>query len=605
MNAKYFLCCIWGLALLCVGSSNLLAQSDTLTIDSNNSEFGLLNEIITADTTETGERAHAVYRLKRNQTYILSGQIEHRDYHLNIVAEEGTGKRPRIVPGVPPGNESGRPFRARGDLTLKGLYITGKDELGSLNADQRLVRISANNARIEADDCHFDHDGQSCFRTDSDGIKIYLTNSTVSNIGQPSNTNNGRLLDDRGSNLDSIVFENNTFYNIASTLCNDRGGWNKYVKLNQNTIVNVGQRIFDFAETQTAIFTNNLVINAGYLGYDYDPLEEGTVLMEFDTLSAESVLDLPDVDQTLTYENNNIYLDPAIVEKYKSITESYTQDSLNYPGVTGDSVIVKPIYNEAFKMFAGVDGDNVGMNNLDEGLKLLATVSLDTTLGIIDDFYKDPNPNDDKASVRGFHVPNDPNNFEYDIDFRYEDVWASATGSSSGGQIGDTNWAVKVSGRSGLRASITEAEGLVAGAAIGSNIGEYPQAAIDALSAAITDANTVSEDFEASDDDIATALATIDSAIDTFLGGVITGIDDELANISKVLIYPNPSSNFIDFKDKDAVSYEIFNMSGALLDRDVIKHEKPVSITSLQKGVYIMKVNMLDGVRRSLKLIKE
>lgn len=602
MNAKYFLSCIWGLALLCVGSVNLMAQSDTLTIDSNNREFGLLNEIITADTTETGERAHKVYRLKRNQTYILSGQIEHRDYHLNIVAEEGLGERPRIVPGVPPGGESGRPFRARGDLTLKGLYITGKDELGSLNADQRLVRISASGARVEADDCHFDHDGQSCFRTDSDNIKVFLTNSTVSNIGAPSNANNGRVLDDRGSNLDSVLFENNTFYNISSTLCNDRGGWIQYVKINQNTIVNIGQRIFDFNETQTGIFTNNVVVNAGFFGYDYDPREEGIVLMDLDTLTAESKADLPDVAQSFTYKNNNIYFDPALKEKYMSITESYTMDSLNYPGVNGDRVDAKALYDAGFEAFAGAD--NIA-TNIEEPLIFLASLSLDSTLAIIDDFYKDPNFGDDKTTVRDFHQPNDPDDFQYELDFRYEDVWASATASTSGGQLGDTNWQLKISGRSGLRASITEAEGLVAGAAIGGNIGEYPQAAIDALSAAITAANTVSEDFEASDDDIATALATIDSAIDTFLGGVITGIDDELANISKVLIYPNPSSNFIDFKDKDAVSYEIFNMSGALLDRDVINHEKPVSITSLQKGVYIMKVNMLDGVRRSLKLIKE
>ncbi|PJF20410.1 MAG: hypothetical protein CUN56_16315, partial [Phototrophicales bacterium] len=55
--------------------------------------FGTLNEAIDGDTTATGARvdSNTVYVLERDGIYILDGTIEHRGYHLQIVAADGDG----------------------------------------------------------------------------------------------------------------------------------------------------------------------------------------------------------------------------------------------------------------------------------------------------------------------------------------------------------------------------------------------------------------------------------------------------------------------------------------------------------------------------------
>ncbi|MFT7163114.1 MAG: hypothetical protein ACI9GZ_004315, partial [Bacteroidia bacterium] len=183
---------------------------------------GTLNEAIASDTTATGERvdANTIYQLARGGTYITWGSIENRDFHLTIQAADGDGARPFIQPGIPDGGDgSSRPFRPRADLTLKGLSITNLDQLGGLNT--RIIRISADSVKIELDDCWLNQDGQSAFRFDNPGIKLFINNSVISNIGVPLDPNNGRGIDDRGNDVDSLVIENTTFYNLTSTILRD------------------------------------------------------------------------------------------------------------------------------------------------------------------------------------------------------------------------------------------------------------------------------------------------------------------------------------------------------------------------------------------------
>jgi hypothetical protein len=66
--------------------------------------------------------------------------------------------------------------------------------------------------------------------------------------------------------MDTLYLENNTFYNISSRLLRDGGGWMNYFYANHNTFFNVGKRLFDIGECPTAIFTNNMAINCGFVG---------------------------------------------------------------------------------------------------------------------------------------------------------------------------------------------------------------------------------------------------------------------------------------------------------------------------------------------------
>ncbi|MEQ9296928.1 MAG: T9SS type A sorting domain-containing protein [Cyclobacteriaceae bacterium] len=570
------------------------SQGDTLVIDSNNGEIGLLNEVIVADTTDTGERANSVYVLKRGQTYILSGSIENRSeagvrYPLTIIAEDGDGPRPRIVPGAPDGGLSSRPFRARSDITFKGLYITGLDELGGLNPGQRIIRVSADNARIIIDDCHLDQDGQSALRLDNSNNKVYITNSIISNIGQPNNTNNGRLIDDRGNDIDTVVMENNTIYNISSTMMNDRGGWIQYAKLNQNTIVHTGQRIFDFVETQTGIFTNNLVINAGYLGTDLvdtvGAVYDGRYLIEFDTLSEEAKANLPDIEQTLTISNNNIYLDSMIIN-------AYPQDTAAYADVDW-GIEPYPVYNPGAVAFGG---DQLATNII-EFVSFSNGPSVEDLMVIIDQFWADPNGNDDKSSVKSWDISGEP------FDFRYQDSFESATASSTGNALGSAQWEVILSGIGGLRQSLEQAQSMIAGAEAGGNIGQYSQESIDGLNAAIASAEEVLADPSNTPEVFQAEQDALDQAIANFMAGLITSVDRELTN--EFLVYPNPTTNFIVFPDPNSVSVEMWSISGRFVGESVIQDNARLSTAGLLNGTYILRITQKDKSIKTFKLIKQ
>jgi len=174
---------------------------------------GTLNDSINGDTLANGERNdpdNTVYRLERGLEayYLLNGSIENR-FPLTIVAADGDGARPFLQPNVV-ADASSRPFRVRDNITLMGLHVTGMDNGGGLTT--RMLRCSADDITVTVDDCWFDKDGQSFIRCDNPGITFKITNSVISNIGHPSSPNNGRGIDDRGNAIDTVIFENNTFY---------------------------------------------------------------------------------------------------------------------------------------------------------------------------------------------------------------------------------------------------------------------------------------------------------------------------------------------------------------------------------------------------------
>ncbi len=261
--------------------------------------FGKIQEAIAAVDSATG--ANTTFTLKRDGVYYLNGSIENSDFALTLVAEEGTGARPALIPAVPTGGEASRAFRARNNLTLKGLYITDKDENGGMTAT-RIIRCSSDDIRITIDDCHLDNDLQSALRLDNPGMKIYITNSIISNIGSANDPDNGRVVDDRGNEIDTLVIENTTMYNISSRVLRDDGGVNNYVKVDHCNMVNLGQRAITLNQTQVSIVTNNHFINCGFFGLndEADPY----YLIELDTLDG----------QTATISNNNFFIDPALVE---------------------------------------------------------------------------------------------------------------------------------------------------------------------------------------------------------------------------------------------------------------------------------------------------
>ena len=368
---------------------------------------GTLNEAIESDTTDTGARVdtNTVYVLESGGTYILLGSIENR-FPLTIAAEEGAAERPRLVPGLDDGGNSSRAFRARSDLTLRGLYVTNEDEGGGLNS--RIIRVSADGARIVVDNCHLDKDSQSAFRLDEADNRVFILNSIVSNIGTTDDPNNGRGVDDRSNSIDTLIVENSTFYNLTSRVLRDDGGPNNYVRFNHNTMVNIGQFGVSFGETREAVFTNNLVINAGYLGNAPDDARE---VVQLDSLADMSLT------QTVDIRNNNVHIDAEV------------------EAAQPDSVTAIPFFSGPAQAF--IDAAGTGGSIIDEAIAFTAGPA--GPAEVVSTFYAgSPVPLDDGLTDGQLRV--DPTVDVSPFDFGYPTEAQSATASIDGQALGALSW---------------------------------------------------------------------------------------------------------------------------------------------------------------------
>ncbi|NOY94967.1 MAG: T9SS type A sorting domain-containing protein [Chlorobi bacterium] len=362
--------------------------------------FATLNNAIEAEAAKGVEVvSNTIFELKRGATYLLNGSIRNDGFTLNIRAEDGDGARPRLIPAVASGGESERPFRPRGDLSIKGLFVTNKDELGRVNL--RIIRCSADNITIKVDDCTLDMDNQSAIRLDNDNISIFLTNSTISNIGLPSDPANGRGVDDRGNDIDTLVIENCTFYNITSRILRDGGGIINYCKINHNHFVNIGQRLITFGEVIEAELTNNMVINAGFYGaYPGSNYE----LVELDSIKK----DLSDqgIVQSVKINNNNFFTDPAIT------------------GLYPDSISATPVFDVTARAF--VEEQGTAGTQLNENVSFTKGAVLPTY--IVSVFWGNP------ANTPPWDNTGAP------YDFEYAGSYQSYSYSDTGQPLGDLRW---------------------------------------------------------------------------------------------------------------------------------------------------------------------
>lgn len=396
------------IALVSMGLSQEVSAQRTVNVEPG---FATLNEAIEGDTTATGERVdpNTVYVLERGGLYLLDGSIEHSGYHLTIVAEDGDGERPRLVPAVGDGGDSDRPFRPRGDLTIRGLYATNQDELGGINL--RIVRISENEVTVVVDDCHLDIDAQSAFRIDGTNVKLFVTNSIISNIGFTSSPNNGRVIDDRGNDVDTLWLVNNTFYNVTSQVLRDGGGTINYTKISQNTAVNIGGAggdIFEFGPTVKGAFTNNLVINGAFYGTEKSEIEEpgdSLTIVQLDSLNQQEIDSLG--TQSFTISHNNIYLSSSVRDAYP------------------DTVSAPANFNPTVKAYIEEQGS--AGTFLNEGIDF--TDAPGDPVNVITTFYGDPDGNQPDMDTAG-----EP------FDFGYTNAAASFTGGDEGQQIGSLFW---------------------------------------------------------------------------------------------------------------------------------------------------------------------
>ncbi|NND32493.1 MAG: T9SS type A sorting domain-containing protein [Saprospiraceae bacterium] len=235
-------------------------------------DVGILDQTIIGDTTATGERNNPdrVYVLRRGVPYLIGQTIEAEDFHLRIKAEDGDGAKPILIFNVAAGGDIPSQMFVVGTgahLSLSGLHIAGQDILGRYT--NRLIRINGDKSKTTVDDCILDESGQSGFRLNADSIKVFISNSIVTRMGQLNDPNNGRFLDNRGHPIDSLWVYNCIIYDVTSRIYR-HGNDDAYLHhaiIDQNTFFGSGQWGFTFSPSDELTFTNNIVANPVFLGY--------------------------------------------------------------------------------------------------------------------------------------------------------------------------------------------------------------------------------------------------------------------------------------------------------------------------------------------------
>lgn len=424
---RYDLSPIWNAALLVAFAlgltTNAWAQERVINVDPG---VGTLNEAIFGDTTDTGERIepeNTVYELEPGGLYLLQGTLGHR-FPLYIRAPEGP--RAQLVPAVGEGGESGRPFRSRDDVRLENLYITNRDEAGGFNT--RIVRVSSDSARVLVDNCHLDFDAQSGFRLDNDWNVVKVTNSVISNIGRASSLNNGRGVDTRGNNVDTLIYHNNTFYNITSRLLRDGGGFIKYADVSRNTVYNVAQHGISFGEVQEVHMRDNFFINTGFLGQTDSTFGDRSIV-DIDSLNPDR-----EGDQVLDISHNFFYTYPEILDAHPDSVRAVQVVHPLSPAaevIAGDPTNVSETASVEF-----VESAALGSSS-----DIAAVPAVPTNL--IEEFWvaqTNALPEDDLPNMDDGEGGAIPANETLPFNFRYAESEPAATAAADGMPLGDRNW---------------------------------------------------------------------------------------------------------------------------------------------------------------------
>ena len=224
---------------------------------------GTLNAAIKANG------GNAIYQLKAGEWYQLDAIIENVDYHLQIIGQEPAvkgGKPATLQTGSDAGGAVfGMMFDAKGDLTLKNIYLVNADLTGVIG--NGLITNSAADARTVVDKCVIDPVGLNyCVNLTASNSKTYFTNNLALRHGHQLNPNDGHFFitdNASGAGFDSLLVQNNTFVCMGTTM--HASGFTKFVnnfsKWDHNTFVEQKSQI-DWSNFEKEYYwTNNLMFD--------------------------------------------------------------------------------------------------------------------------------------------------------------------------------------------------------------------------------------------------------------------------------------------------------------------------------------------------------
>ena len=295
-----------------------------------------LRNIVLGDTLANGARTNLnrVYKLQQGGIYWLANRIENiqngNTFPLRLVGEPGDPsdyiKNPPLIQmhsTAGGSNPDGRMITGFADVTLKGLYISGRWNDGSQSNNYQFITMTANNATFIVDGCIIEQSNFAPIAYTGSGNKIYYYNNVMRNLVERPIT---QQWTGRGISIwadqQEVVVENNTFFNLGCFVIQIEGGSAKYMRFNHNTIVECGRQITQGNWWQNAYIGNNLIIDGFWQGEGTadltatgrDPRQTYNGLFTIGTLP--SVYGVPNEARRIVIAKNFAYLDPRFTALY-------------------------------------------------------------------------------------------------------------------------------------------------------------------------------------------------------------------------------------------------------------------------------------------------
>ena len=372
---------------LLVPAQQAQAQSkivgDTMYVDWQNPTTHLpitnaLRNAVMGDTLagKVRKNPNRVYLLLLNGLYWEADRIENSGFNLTIVGQpynmndannypaqlqlmdlrdDGTSADSRLITG-------------QSNVTLKNIYITGRTNSQGVQTAYQPIQIDASKSRFIVDNCIIERSNFALVAYTATGNKIYYTNNKFRNlIGSPST----QQWEGRGISIwadqDTVIVENNTFFNVHFTPFQLEGGSAKYLRINHNTFVNVGRQITTGSWFQNAYITNNLLLNCWWHGEGSSDLgssgrDPRNTYNGLYTIGPLPSVYGPNEGRRIVIGKQYAYLDPKFITFYKdTIHRAYYVDPVT-------KLDILNIYTDHMNVGKAGKTDTVWLSSLPAGL---------------------------------------------------------------------------------------------------------------------------------------------------------------------------------------------------------------------------------------------
>lgn len=267
-----------------------------------------------------------VYVLRKGGYYWITETITNDGWTLRLIGETPDPSDP--VEGNPAviqvvsredGSTTGRLITGGGSIIMKNLYFLGSDDAGVQGALYQPIQIDASDSRFEIDNCIFERSNFAIMAWTAKNNDIFLTNNVYRNLIESPGT---QIWAGRGLSIwadqDTVIVENNTFFNIGFTAFQFESGTATYLRFNHNTLVNIGRGFNTTPWLNEAYFANNLIINGFWHGEAHNANELdapnrdarafNTGLFGFNALPSRYG---PEAGRRILFANTAAWIDPA------------------------------------------------------------------------------------------------------------------------------------------------------------------------------------------------------------------------------------------------------------------------------------------------------